>query len=98
MRLIFSNMQKENQKPTHHDVMPSVANFLSDLWFEGDFREQPNHLVEIFKMILESELGNDLELRTKMLRCIRTSKKLAETLEPFSDKQIQKACSKFLAA
>ena len=89
-------MQKnENQKPTHHDVMPSMAKFLSNLWFEEDFREQPDHLTEIFKIMLESEMGNDLSLRTKMMSCIRTSKMLAKTLEPFSDKQIQKACSKF---
>lgn len=91
-------MQKENQKPTHHDVMPSVANFLSDLWFEGDFREQPDYLTEIFKRILETEIGNDLELRTKMIGCINTSKMLAKALEPFSDKQIKKACSKIITA
>ncbi|HEX8015775.1 MAG TPA: hypothetical protein VF465_11125, partial [Flavobacterium sp.] len=72
---------------------PSVANFLSNLWFEGEFREQPDYLTEIFQVILENEIGNNLDLRTKMMGCIRTSKMLAKTLEPFSDKQIQKACS-----
>jgi len=90
-------MTKENQKPTHHDVMPSMAKFLSDLWFEGDFREQPNYLSEIFKRILETDLGDDKEL-SKMMECIKISEMLAKTLEPFSDKQIQKACSKFIAA
>ena len=89
-------MQKENQKPTHHDVMPSVANFLSNLWLEGEFREQPNYLTEIFEAFLETEMGNDLDLRTKMIGCIKTSKMLAKALEPFSDKQIEKACSKVI--
>ena len=89
-------MQKENQKPTHHDVMPSVANFLSNLWLEGEFREQPNYLTEIFEAFLETEIGNDLDLRTKMIGCIKTSKMLAKALEPFSDKQIEKACSKVI--
>ncbi|RZJ54475.1 MAG: hypothetical protein EOO44_04900 [Flavobacterium sp.] len=88
-------MQGENQKPTHHDVMPSVANFLSDLWFEGDFRDQPDYLSEIFRRILETELGDDKDLRSKMMECIKTSEMLAKALEPFSDKQIKKACSKF---
>jgi hypothetical protein len=88
-------MTKENQKPTHHDVMPSVANFLSDLWFEGEFRDQPDYLSEIFKRILETELGDDKDLRSKMMECIKTSEMLAKALEPFSDKQIKKACSKF---
>ncbi len=91
-------MQTENQKPTHHDVMRSMANFLSDLWFEGEFREQPDYLNEIFKRILETELGDDKDLRSKMMECIKTSEMLAEALEPFSDKQIQKACLKTLTA
>lgn len=89
-------MQRENQKTSHHDVMPSVANFLSNLWLEGEFREQPDHLTEIFEALLETEMGNDLNLRTKMIGCIKTSKMLAKALEPFSDKQIQKACSKVI--
>ena len=95
MRLIFSIMTKENEKTSEKAVMTAMAQFLSNLWFEEDFREQPDYLTEIFKIMLESEMGNDLSLRTKMMSCIRTSKMLAKTLEPFSDKQIQKACSKF---
>ncbi|MFD1602029.1 hypothetical protein ACFSJW_24130 [Flavobacterium artemisiae] len=91
-------MQRENQKPTHHDVMPSMANFLSELWFEGDFREQPIYLSEIFKRILETDLGDDKELRSKMMECIKTSEMLAKALEPFSDKQIEKACGKTIKA
>lgn len=96
MRLIFSIMTKENQKTSHHDVMPAVANFLSFLWMEGEFKYQPEYLNEIFEALLETEMGNDLSLRTKMIGCIKTSKMLAKALEPFSDKQIQKACSKVI--
>ena len=92
MRLIFSIMLKENQKTSHHDVMPSMANFVSDLWFEGDFKKQPLYLLEIFELMLATELGDDQDLRLKMLSCLRTSRNLAETLSAFSDKQIIKAC------
>ena len=98
MRLIFSIMTKENQKPTHHDVMPAVANFLSNLWLEGEFREQPDHLTKIFEALLETEIGNDLDFRTKMIGCIKTSKMLAKALEPFSDQQIAQACNKIISA
>ncbi|MRX41986.1 hypothetical protein GJU43_22135 [Flavobacterium sp. LC2016-23] len=84
-------MQKENQKASHQEVVPSVVHFLSDLWFEGDFKEQPLYLQEIFELMLETEFGNDQELRQKMLSCIRTSRNLAETLSPFTDQQIQQA-------
>lgn len=86
-------MQKENQNLEHHsDVMQSVAKFLSALWLEGDFRNQPDYLAEIFDNILETEIGDDLDLRTKMIGCIKTSKMLAKALEPFSDREIEKAC------
>lgn len=92
------DMIKENQNTPHEDVMPAVANFLSALWLEGDFRDQPDYLTEIFEMILESEIGDSLELRTKMIGCIKTSRILAKALEPFSDKQIGMACEKIINA
>lgn len=84
-------MQKENQKPTHRDVVPSVINFLSDELFEGDYKEQPMYLQEIFELLLETESGNNLDLRLKMLSCLRTSRNLAKTLSPFSNTEIVNA-------
>lgn len=84
-------MLKENQKASHQEVVPSVVHFLSNLWFEGDFKEQPLYLQEIFELMLETEFGDNQELRQKMLSCIRTSRNLAETLSPFTDQQIQQA-------
>ncbi|MFH6945622.1 hypothetical protein [Flavobacterium sp. FlaQc-50] len=86
-------MTKENQNTSHQDVMLSVANFLSALWFEGEFRDQPDYLNEIFDSILETEMGNNLELRTKMKGCLKTSRMLAKALEPFSEQQIEQACN-----
>ena len=76
----------------HENVMREVSKFLSDLCFEGKFRNHPDYLTEIFDYILETEIGNDFELRIKMLSCIRTSKMLVKTLEPFSDEEIEKVC------
>ena len=98
MRLKFSIMTEENQKPTQQDVLPAVAQFLSFLWMEGEFREQPEYLSEIFEAILETEIGDNQDLRTKMMNCIKTSKMLAKALEPFSDLQIKEACGKILNA
>lgn len=48
-------MQKENHIPLLHDeVMQSIARFLSVLWMEGEFRYQPDYLVEIFENILKT--------------------------------------------
>jgi hypothetical protein len=94
VRLIFSDMTKEeNQKASNNDVVPSVVKFLSNEWFEGEFKEQPLYLQEIFELLLETEYGGDLDLRLKMLSCLRTSRNLAQTLAAFTDEEIQKVCS-----
>lgn len=84
-------MIKENQKPTNQDVMSSMVNFLSNIWLEGDFREQPSYLQEIFEILLETEYGDDFYLRQKMFSCLRTSRNLASVLSPFTDEEIHKA-------
>jgi hypothetical protein len=90
---------KENYAPLHcDDVMLSLAKFLSDLRLEGEFRYQPDYLVEIFEDILKTEIGDDLDLRTKMISCIKTSKMLAKALEQFSDQEIQEACNGIVEA
>lgn len=85
-------MQTEN-KTAKNEVMQSISQFVSDICFDGEFKNHPEYLNEIFEYLLESEQGNSLPLRIKMLSCIRTSKMLVKALEPFSDEQIQKACT-----
>jgi len=91
-------MQKENEKTSEPDVMCAMAKFLSDLWFEDDFRDQPEHLSEIFETILLTKMGDDQDLRIKMVSSIRTSKMLANALGPFSDTEINNACKKIMNA
>ncbi|MDL2141022.1 hypothetical protein QQY79_00690 [Flavobacterium tructae] len=90
-------MSKENQSPKDQNtVITAVAQFLSTLWMEGEFRDQPAYLTEIFEEILKTEIGDDLDLRTKMISCIKTSKMLAKALDPFTDQEIEKACIEML--
>ncbi|TPG36350.1 hypothetical protein [Flavobacterium pectinovorum] len=91
-------MTRENQKPSENDVMQAMAKFLSDLWFEDDFRDQPEHLSEIFETILLTEMGDDQDLRIKMVSSIRTSKLLANAIGSFSDMEINNACKKIMNA
>ena len=91
-------MTEENQKPTEAAVMTAMAKFFSDLWFVDDFREQPEYLSEIFETILLTKMGEDQDLRVRMINSIRTSKILAETLGSFSDREINRACEKMLNA
>lgn len=90
-------MPKENQSPKdQNNVITAVAQFLSTLWMEGEFRDQPTYLTEIFEEILKTEIGDDLDLRTKMISCIKTSKMLAKALNPFTDQEIEKASIEML--
>lgn len=98
MRLKFSIMTKENEKTLEPDVMRAMAEFLSGLWFEDDFRDQPEYLSEIFETILLTEMGDDLDLRIRMVSSIRTSKLLANTLGSFTDMEINNACKKIMNA
>jgi hypothetical protein len=98
VRLYFFGMQKENEKTVEPDVMIAMAKFLSDIWFEVEVRKQPDDMSEIFDAILASEVGDYLDLRVKMINCIRTVKTLAKALEPFSDMEIKKAYQKALSA
>ncbi|MFH6993002.1 hypothetical protein [Flavobacterium sp. FlaQc-48] len=91
-------MTKENENTSEFDVMRAMAKFLSDLWFEDDFRDQPEYLSEIFETILLNEMGDDQDLRMKMVSSIRTSKLLASALGSFSDKEISNACRKIMNA
>ena len=86
-------MKTENESNANQKkVIESVARWVSDICFDGEFKNHPEYLTEIFEYLLEAEFGNSRELRLKMLSCIRTSKMLAKALEPFSDEEIQKAC------
>lgn len=98
MRLKFSMMTKENEKTKEMAVMTAMAKFLSDLWFVDDFRDHHEYLSEIFETILLTEMGDDQDLRIRMINSIRTSKMLAETLGSFSDTEINNACRKIMNA
>lgn len=95
---IFRFMQSENEKTTETAVMTAMAKFLSDLWYEDDFRDQPEHLSEIFETILLNEMGDDQDLRIKMVSSIRTSKLLANAFGSFSDTEINNVCKKIMNA
>ncbi|WDF63635.1 hypothetical protein [Flavobacterium sp. KACC 22763] len=92
-------MKTENENnASQNKIIESVARLVSDLCFDGEFKNHPEYLNEIFEYLLETESGNSRELRIKMLSCIRISKMLAKALEPFSDEDIQKACVKMIKA
>ncbi|SCX91236.1 hypothetical protein SAMN02927916_0756 [Flavobacterium anhuiense] len=90
-------MKAENESNANENqIIESIARLVSDIGFDGEYKNHPEYLTEIFEHLLETESGDSRSLRIKMLSCIRTSKMLAKALEPFSDEEIQKACVKMI--
>lgn len=81
-------MRNQNQKTSHTDVMPALANFAQEAVFQGDIQELPSNMQEIIDRLLETEHGNELHIRLKMMRCRDLIKLFAQTLEPFTYDQL----------
>lgn len=88
-------MQKENQKTSHTDVMPAVANFISEVNFQFDLQNLPNDMQEISELLLETEQADDLQVREKMLRCLNLIRQFSKVMKPFSTGQIETACKEY---
>lgn len=75
-------------KPT---VISSIVSFLSnDLLYE-EIQQLPLDIQEIFDLLLDTDYGNDLLTRRKMLRFKELTVKFAKSLAPFSEKDIQES-------
>jgi hypothetical protein len=88
-------MTKEKLSKSHLDVIPAVANFIGEAFFQEDIQDLPTDLLEIFELFLETEQANSQPIRVKMLRCLKTARTLDKTLQPFTKEQVEQACQKF---
>lgn len=78
--------QTNSEKPTKV-VMESIV----EAHFQGQIQDLPQDLQELFELLLETELSNDINVRIKMLRSLRTARDLAKAVAPFSKQELQKA-------
>ena len=88
-------MQKENVKTSHTDVMPAIAKFVDDAFFQGEIQNLEKNVQEPFELLLTTEYGNDQSVRLKMYQAIQTIRSFAKVLEPFTHEQVEKACKKY---
>lgn len=87
-------MQNENVKTSHRDVMPAMADFLSEVSPE-DIQKMPATFQLIFELELETENMDDITLRIECLRAIRDLRTLTDKLKPFSEGDINSAVTAF---
>lgn len=79
-------MTKENQnkKPSHRDVMPTLAKFAQDAYFEFEVDELPDEMQEITNLLMETEQADQQHVRLKALNCLKFISDFSKALKPFS--------------
>lgn len=79
-------MQKENQnkKTSHSDVMPTLAKFAQDAYFEFEVAELPDEMQEITNLLMETEQADQQHVRLKALNCLKFISDFSKALKPFS--------------
>ena len=77
------------KKPT---VIASIAIFLSSDLLNEEIQQMPVDIQEIFDCVLDTDYGNSLETRRKMLRFKELATTFATALKPFTEQEIQDFC------
>ncbi len=83
-------MKFTTQKKT--TLLLALANFLSSDLLQEEIKNLPHELQEIFDLLLDTDYGNCLATRRKMLRIKELTTTFAKTLAPFSEQEIQDSC------
>ena len=78
--------------PKNPTLFFALANFLTSDLLQEEIQNLPYELQEIFDLVLDTDYGNCLATRRKMLRFKELSTAFAKTLAPFSEHEIQESC------
>lgn len=88
-------MNTENNPPKSTDPILAITQFLSYDLIQEEIQQLPNDLQEIFDIVLDSDYGDTLNTRRKMLRIKDLITRYAKSLEPFTEAQVQQCCSRY---
>ena len=88
-------MNLKNKAQTATDPILAITEFLSYDLIQEEIQQLPNDLQEIFDLVLDSDYGDTLRTRRKMLRIKELVGNYAKALEPFTEAQIQQSCSNY---
>lgn len=76
----------------NQNVSIAITKFLTSDLLQEEIQNLPIELQDIFDMVLDTEYGNCLKTRRKMLRIKEITAKFSTTLAPFSEEEIQEWC------
>lgn len=88
MRLIFSNMQKENQTAPSHSVMQALATFANQKAQEVDLTNLLVGTEELTELFLDSELADERDLRQNALRALRFIRDYSRAMAVFTTNEV----------
>ena len=90
-------MLKENvnESTSYKDVFPAIAKFIDDAYFAGEIQDLEKNVQEPFELLLDTDYGNSLELRRKMMQAINTIRNFTKALELFTTNQVEEACKMY---
>lgn len=77
------------------DPILAITQFLSSDLLQEEIQQLPNDLQEIFDLVLDSNYGDTLRTRQKMIRIKELVTLSAKALEPFTEVQVQQCCSDY---
>lgn len=88
-------MKIKNKKQKVQNPILAITQFYTSDFLQDEIQQLPDDLQEIFDLVLDSNYGDTLETRRKMLRIKEILSQLAKALEPFTEQQIQISCSEY---
>ncbi len=75
-----------------NNIITAITTFLTSDFLQEEIQNLPTELQELFDMLLDTDYGNSLETRRKMLRIKELATTFASALKPFSEQEIQDFC------
>lgn len=82
----------ESITPKKTDVITAITQFLTSDFLFDEIQDLPNDLQEIFDLVLDTDAGNCLQTRRKMLRVKEIVTLFAKSLAPFTEAEIHETC------
>lgn len=88
-------MKTKNKNANLPDPILAITQFHTSDFLQEEIQQLPNDLQEIFDLVLDSNYGDTIETRRKMLRIKELIGNYAKALEPFTEAQMQQFCSNY---
>lgn len=84
-----------NTPKKHNDVILAITQFHSSDLLQEEIQQLPGDLQEIFDFVLDTNYGDNIDIRRKMLRIKEIITNYSKALKPFSEEEVQQSCANY---